>query len=607
MDKKNFTIGALLLVAAFAILFFGPKPAPTPRAPVSAEPGPSATAPATGTTPSPAQATPINGANTAFAAVTSDAAGATVTTLSNDFIEARFTDSGGALREVAFIKRDDKSKRLVYPDRLGSDTPFVFNTLSSDPMLAFVEYPGLDSSARYQRVSKTSSEVVYRTILDNRFEVTRRYTLSPNSGDTTDPYVIQHETTIRNLTDQTSQPFRVALSLGTAAPIKADDPAQQLATGYSAGGDQEFILRDKLEASSGFLGIGARNSTPYIVSSGAFTWTAVKNQFFASIFTGAEPAAGLITRRVKLIADLPDDQSGAYGVTGSAQFDIKPIEAKKETKLAGALYVGPKEYSRLANTAVFKAEENKVMDFGFFKFFSQILLTLMTWIHGFVGNWGVAIILTTLTLKTLFIPFTLAASKSAKRMAKLQPEMQTIREKFKDNPQKQQQATMELFKKHRVNPVGGCLPILLTMPFFMGFFTMLPSAAELRFAPFLWTPDLSATDTVAVLFGFFPLNIMPLLMGATMVIQMHITPTPSVDNAQVKMMKIMPYFFIIFCYTFSAALSLYSFINGLFTIGQQLVINRMKDEPGPVGSGTAAASTAAAWSKKTKNVTPKKK
>ena len=106
-----------------------------------------------------------------------------------------------------------------------------------------------------------------------------------------------------------------------------------------------------------------------------------------------------------------------------------------------------------------------------------------------------------------------------------------------------------------------------------------------------------------------PVNIMPILMGATMVIQMHLTPSPSVDNAQMKMMKLMPYVFALICYNFSCALSLYSFVNGLFTIGQQLVINRMKDpaEAGPVGPGTAAVTTASAFGKKMKNVTPPKR
>ncbi len=606
MDKKNFTIGGLLLVAAFALLYFGPKSAPPARTrpttpateKTSAVPAGSATSTTTpaATAPAPLAHAP----STAFAAATPDSAGATVTKLSNGTIEARFTDSGGALLEVAFIQRDPKHQRLVYPDRLGGDTPYVFNARHADPILALVDFPGLDRNARYQLVSQTVAEVTYRAVLDNRIEVTRRYILAPEKSETTDPYQIRHEISLRNLTDQTTPPMRIALSLGTAEPANAADTGIQLTTGYNTGSDRTFIPRSDLEAGSGFFGIGAHGAKPFIASPGPLAWTTVKNQFFASILTGTEPASGLISRRVKLMPLLPDDDARAYGITGAAQFDVKALGPKADAKLSGTIYVGPKEYRRLANATAFKTDEDKVMDFGFFKFFSQILLTLMTWIHGWTLNWGVAIILTTLSLKTIFIPFTLAASRSAKRMAKIQPELQAIREKFKDNPQKQQQATMELFKTRKINPVGGCLPILLTMPFFFGFFTMLQSTAELRFQPFLWAPDLSSTDTVAVIFGLLPLNIMPLLMGVTMVVQMHLTPSPSVDNAQMKMMKFMPYIFILFCYNFSCALSLYSFINGLFTIGQQLVINKMKEPE-------EAVAIASPGGKPIKNVTPAKK
>lgn len=596
MDKKNTTIGVLLLLAAFAIIYFAPRPAPPPPgpAPEVAAPGtPAVAAPAqAGAAPGVAAPAPVaNPVNAAFAAMNQDSADATVTTLSNDFVEARFSDFGGALREVALKK---------YSKELKGTSPYVFNEQRADPILAFVDLPGLDRNTRFRRVSSSDTEVVYRAVVDNRLEVTRRYVLAPSKGEGSDPYQVRHETTFRNLTDQTLQPMRVALSLGTAAPNDPKDDGLMLKTGYSNSGDQTFIPRSDLEASGGFLGIGAHSSRPFIASGGPIAWAAVKNKFFVSILTGDEPATGLITKRVKLFTSLPDDAHNAYGITGAAQFDLKGMEPKGEAKLAGSLYVGPKEYRRLANTSVFKADQDKIMDFGFFKFFSQILLTLMTWIHGWAGNWGVAIILTTLILKTIFIPFTLAASRSAKRMAKLQPELQAIREKHKDNPQKQQQATMELFKARKINPVGGCFPILLTIPFFMGFFTMLQSAAELRFSPFLWAPDLSAMDTVAVLFGVLPLNIMPLLMGATMIIQMHLTPSPSVDNMQMKMMKVMPYIFTLFCYTFSCALSLYSFVNGLFSIGQQLVINRMKD---PEETPAAPASGGKAM----KNVTPGKR
>jgi len=161
---------------------------------------------------------------------------------------------------------------------------------------------------------------------------------------------------------------------------------------------------------------------------------------------------------------------------------------------------------------------------------------------------------------------------------------------------------MELFKKHRVNPMGGCLPILITLPFFFGFFQMLQSTAELRYAPFLWSADLSAPDTVAHVFGF-PINILPLLMGATMIIQMRLTPTPTTDPAQATMFKIMPWIFTFICYNFASGLALYSTINGLFTIGQQMVINRMPEPDLPINNGGAKPGTPGA----VKNVTPPKK
>ena len=600
MDKKNTVIGVLLIGAAIAYIFWMQKsapPAPLPSSAPAAQstavtpPGSTtATSAATATSAQPAPAAPF--VNTAFAAANADSAGATVTTLGNSFIEVRFTDSGGAIRDVALKK---------YPAELNRPEPFVFNALHADPMLAFVEFPGLDRGTRFERVSQTATEVVYRAVLDGRLEVTRRYTLPPDAGDKTDPYQLRHETTIRNLADKTAAPMKIALALGTAAPTNPSDPGLQLSSGYSTGSDQKFTKRADLESSGGFLGLGAHDAKSSLTSPGPLTWAAVKNQFFTAILTPDEPAAGLVTRRVKLLAALPDDNHSAYGVAGAAQFDVKALAPHAEAKLASSLYVGPKEYARLAKAAVFKVDQDKVMDFGFFKYFSQILLTLMTWIHGFVGNWGVAIILTTLTLKIIFVPFTLAASRSAKRMAKLQPELQALREKFKDNPRKQQEATMALFKTNKVNPVGGCLPILITIPFFMGFFSMLQSTAELRFSPFLWAADLASSDTIGHVLGL-PINIMPLLMGATMVFQMRLTPTPSVDNAQAKMMQFMPIVFTLFCYTFSCALSLYSTVNGLFTIVQQLVINRMKD-PEPVAPAVAVGP----GGKVVKNVTPKKK
>ncbi|HEY4989841.1 MAG TPA: membrane protein insertase YidC [Opitutaceae bacterium] len=601
MDKKNTIIGAALFLAAFGILIYSQKYAPKRPEPAEIQRGTekqiaagSATAAAQG---SPALAGPAATAGTdelTFTSAQADRNGATVTKLGNSFVEVSFTDAGGAIRTVAFKK---------YPAALGRPDPFIFNELHVSPMLAFAGLPGLEHTAHYALVSQSESEITYRAVA-GQIEVTRHYVVSPDKGAATDPYVIRCETTFRNLGDTPSAPARLAFSIGTAAPNNAIDTGLQLTTEYSNGKDQVKVLRSALEASNGILGYNAHEAKPVITSGGPVAWATVKNQFFAAILTPDDPAAGLETRRVKLLEALPDTDRNAYGITATVDVDLAPVSAHAQQTLAGNFYVGPKEYPRLSNADVFKHDEDRVMDFGnyVFRFCAAILLTVMTKIHSWVGNWGVAIVLTTLSLKILFTPITLAQSRTSRRTQRVMPELKLIKEKFKDNAQKQQQATMELYKKHKINPVAGCIPMLLTIPFFWGFFTMLRSAAELRFAPFLWAHDLSAPDTIAVLtlpvIGVLNVNVFPILLGAVNFFQMRVTPQPSVDNAQMKLMKFMPIMFVLFYYSWPCALSVYSTVNGLYTIFQQLIVNRTKDleDTAPVRTG-----------KPTKNVTPRKR
>jgi YidC/Oxa1 family membrane protein insertase len=601
VDKKNTFIGALLFIAAFGVLIYSQKYAPKRPAPaeiqrevtkeIASAPSSAATAP--GPTAQ-APATEAGVGEPAFTTAQADQSGASVTSLENNFVQVNFTDAGGAVRDVAFKK---------YPAALGRPDPFVFNELHASPMLAFVALPGLDRSTRYQLVSKSATDITYRAVLDNRIEVTRHYIVSPDKAPGTDPYIIRCETTLRNLTDAASAPMRVKFSVGTAAPSNALDTGLQLMTEYSNGKDQVKVPRSSLEASSGFLGFKAHDAQSVVIGAGPVAWASVKNQFFASILTPDDPAAGLETRRIKLLSELPDTDRRAYGVMGAVDFELAGLAPHAQQTIAANLYVGPKEYPRLSNSDVFKRDEDRIMDFGnsVFRFCAAILITLMSWIHGWAGNWGVAIILTTLTLKIVFVPITLAQSRTSRRTQKAMPELKALKEKFKDNPQKLQAATMELYKKHKINPVAGCIPMLLTLPFFFAFFSMLRSTAELRFAPFLWAHDLSAPDTVAVLtlpvIGVLNLNIFPILLGAVNFFQMRVTPQPSVDNAQMKIMKFMPIMFIMFYYNWACALSVYSTVNGLFTICQQLLVNRTKDTvdlaPGKPG-------------KPVKNVTPRK-
>jgi YidC/Oxa1 family membrane protein insertase len=599
MDKKNTVIGVLLLITAFAVMYYGqqlapPKPAPEITRPVGENQAPG---PAQSTLP---ESSP---SNAAFAALAETDTDASFVTLSNDFITARFTNHGGALRDVA-LKKYSRSEK--------SAEPYVFNQVHTAPMLALNGLAGLGHRTRYALVSSSDTEAVYRIVFENRIEITRRYRIVPGAGSADgkqDPYRIHHETTFRNLTDHTSS-LPVTLNLGTTALISATDVGLYLNVAAYDGDDTHVIERGDLEGGGVLSAIGLRHNPPKseFVQPGNTVWGAVKNQFFTSIYTPAKPGAGIAVRRVEL-PPVAGNSRANTGLTATMTLEPVTVAPAAENVISGDLYVGPKEYARLSK---FGQREDKVMQYDRY-FFNRIFLSgliapfmysIMNWMHGFVGNWGLAIVLMTLLLKVVTLPFTLAASRSAKRMQKIQPEMQALREKYKDNPQKMQKETMALFKKHRVNPMGGCLPIFITMPLFIAFFVMLQGTADLRFQPFLWTGDLSAPDTVARIFGL-PINIMPLLMGATMIVQMRLTPSPSVDNAQVKMMKFMPVIFTLICYNFSCALALYSTINGLFTIGQQLVVNRMKD-PEPV-QGAQPAPKTDRKGRPIIDVTPKKK
>lgn len=609
MDKKNLTIGVALLLAAFASIIMAPKPAapvapPAPATAQSTTVTPTTNA-STGTALTPTKGldapTPTAPANAEISALTSTVADSKVDLLANQYVEIHLSNYGGAINEIALRK---------FADTLGSQQRFTFNKIHVDPMLGIVGLPGLGKNATFTVVSQSSTEIVYRAVFEDRLEVTRRYSLPDLSQPGTDPYQLRHETTFRNLTDQTLAVPRIALSIGTGIPLNDTVYGLQITSAYSDGKDQTFLEHSKLEGGGimSMIGMGSKAPTPYVTETSPVVWASLSNQFFTSILTPDVPGVAFTTHRVTGLPSFDEHPDRPVtGLSAETLFDIAALAPGESTTLGMKLYVGPKEYKRLGNGDIFTADQGKVMNFGFFGFFSQILLTTMTWVQGWMHTispawaWGWAVVITTLLLKLVFLPLTLKASKSGKRMQKIQPEMKELKEKYKDNPKKMQAATMELFKKHKVNPMGGCLPLLITMPFFFGFYTMLRSAAELRFEPFLWATDLTSPDTVTHLFGF-PLNIMPILMGITMVFQMRLTPQPTVDNAQAKIFKFMPWMFMLFCYNYSCALALYLTASYFVTIIQQLIINNMKDDFEP-----ELAVAAPAGKKRVKNVTPKKK
>lgn len=242
------------------------------------------------------------------------------------------------------------------------------------------------------------------------------------------------------------------------------------------------------------------------------------------------------------------------------------------------LYAGPKEYSTLQALNV---GLEHIVDFGFFSIISLPLFWILKLFYQLSGNYGWAIILLTILVRIPFIPLVNKSQKSMKKMQDIQPKMAEIREKYKKDPQKMQQEMMQLYKTHKVNPVGGCLPILLQIPVFFALYKILLIAIELRHAPFmLWIKDLSAPDTLfghlpsaIPLIGGFAIGPLPILMGATMLIQQKMTPT-SLDPTQNKMMMLMPIVFTFLFLNFASGLVLYWLMNNVFSIAQQFYVNQ---------------------------------
>jgi YidC/Oxa1 family membrane protein insertase len=247
---------------------------------------------------------------------------------------------------------------------------------------------------------------------------------------------------------------------------------------------------------------------------------------------------------------------GALGMPG---FSLAPQEMHTDTF---QIYAGPREYGRLRLMPEGQKEVLAFSDtrglFGFLSpfvgFFSKTLLLSLNAIHRLVGAYWLAIVILTLLIKALLWPLQNKATQSAKRMQLLQPKMTELREKYQDDPARMNTEMMKLYKDYGINPLGGCWPAFIQMPIFFGFYNMLGKAVELRGSRFLWVQDLSQPDTLFRLPGLgYPVNILPLIMAATIIWQMKASPKTG-DPQQQKIMMLMPLVFVLFCYNYPAGL-----------------------------------------------------
>ena len=261
------------------------------------------------------------------------------------------------------------------------------------------------------------------------------------------------------------------------------------------------------------------------------------------------------------------------------KMSLSSVSPGASKDLNAKLYMGPQTHDDLVKAA---PGLEYTVDYGWLSFIASPLFTILSIIQDLVGNWGYSIILLTVLIKLAFYPLSASGYRNMAQMRELAPRLQSLKEKFGDDRQKMQQGMMELYKKEKINPMGGCLPILVQIPVFISLYWMLLASVEMRNAPFiLWITDLSAPDSLfghipefLPLIGGMPIGLLPILMGISMIIQTKLNPKPT-DPMQAKVMAIMPIVFSVFFFFFPAGLVLYWLVNNVLSIAQQARINHL--------------------------------
>lgn len=282
-------------------------------------------------------------------------------------------------------------------------------------------------------------------------------------------------------------------------------------------------------------------------------WAGMIEQFFVAAWLPAEKDS------YRYFTAKMDDASNHYliGMTKA-----ETVAAKEQHKTSARLYVGPKIQKHLADVAL---GLERSVDYGWLEFISEPLFWIMDKIHSFVGNWGWSIILLTIAIKLAFYKLSEASYRSMAKMKSVTPRMMALKERYGDDKQKMNQALMDMYKKEKINPVGGCLPILVQIPVFIALYYVLIESVELRQTPWIfWIKDLSIMD---------PYFILPIIMGVTMVIQQRLNPTP-MDPMQAKIMMVLPLIFTVMFAVFPAGLVLYWVVNNTLSIAQQWYITK---------------------------------
>jgi YidC/Oxa1 family membrane protein insertase len=520
------------------------------------------------------------------ATVPDDGAEATLLTLINSNLQLKVSTRGAAVLSAELRQ---------YRENLPLDSPLVLLDFEDRPALVYSGLPGFSGANNFTvELDESPERVVLTRDTPEGLVLRREIALGSNYLVTVrDTFVNNGETSV-DLGRHTIQTGPIAQEAAHSDMVGVIDLGVDALP--PAGGVQNW---GKVIAKQ-FRTIRDERELPVLPEEITFRpganpadWASAKNKYFVQILmpdgTGADWIE-VFARRVISPAELAGARvrdAEVEAVAAILGFDSQTLGAGDSYTRTFEYYVGPKNYNILASLShgrdgAMGFEENAYMDFLVVPS-AKILLNLLNFLHDNVAaNYGVAIILLTLIVRILFWPITHKGTESMRRMASVQPQMAEVREKYKDNPQKMQQAMMALYKEHKINPLGGCLPMLVQIPVFFALFVVLRIAIELRFAEFLWISDLSAPERLIEfgftipLLGWDALNILPLLMTATMVIQQKLTPTAG-DPAQQKIMLIMmPAMMLFFLYNFASGLALYWTTQNVLMIVQQLIYLQRK-------------------------------
>lgn len=543
-DNKNLILAMSLMLAVwlgFSILFppvknkpqEGQNPSSDQQVVSKAQPEPSV-APAT--TPDPS----TQEVNTTDYAPTDSNVPSREITVETDKYQAVFTTQGARLVSFKLKNYSASAEPDAPPVQMFSPAPLRYATLRSTGSGGFI----LNEDAPFETQAKETNslsgddqlELQFKHKAPNGVEYIKTFQLHGSS------YTIDTFVSLRN-GSATAVRGNFNFSLVTRWD-ESMKPDMYTFTGPATLAGEEIEEVDIDDLNEGSFAYGQN-----------VAWTSFQTKYFLSVVVPGAKAS----QRIEVLKD----GDSIINRIESPELLLQPEES---TALEFLIFIGPKDHEQL-QAAGHKLD--KVVHFGFFNFLAQPLFLVLNFFYGYFQNYGVAIILLTVLIKLLFWPLTHKSYSSMKAMQKLQPEMQKLREKFSNDKERLNKEMMALYKTHRVNPLGGCLPMLIQIPVFFALYKVLLDSIALRHAPFaLWITDLSAKD---------PFYITPLLMGASMFVQQKMTPTTA-DPMQAKIFMMMPVIFTFMFLNFPSGLVLYWLVNNLLTILQQYFIHRKKPE-----------------------------